>query len=196
MEMLNSEFKHMRQPLPADATVPNTSTAARTMSVADLDICPAAFARERAEWNKLIYAGINNGAYRAGFAASQEVYERFCTGFFDTLAKIEERLSKQRYMVAPHITDVDIRLFQTLVRLHPIYQYHFRLNKKTIHEYPSVFNYLCELYALNGTGALVVDLPFCKHHYFYSHRNINPFGIIPLGPAVDYALQHNRHSLD
>ncbi len=141
--------------------------------------------------NTIVYETVNNGVYRCGFAASQEAYEAAVTALFATLDDLEHRLSKQRYLVGAGITEADWRLFPTLVRFDAVYVGHFKCNIRRIADYPNLSNYLRELYQVPGI-AETVDLAQIKTHYYGSHESINPLGIVPLGPLLDFNAPHDR----
>lgn len=144
--------------------------------------------------NVLVYETVNNGVYRAGFASSQEAYEEAFVGLFAMLERLERRLSRQRYLAGDVITEADWRLFTTLVRFDAVYYSHFKCNKRRIVDFPNLSNYLRELYQAPGV-AETVSLDHIKRHYYGSHRRINPTGIVPLGPELDFTAPHDRGSL-
>ena len=113
---------------------------------------------------------------------------------FTTLDSLEERLSSQRYLVGPQVTEADWRLFTTLVRFDPVYVGHFKCNRRRLIDYPNLWAYVCDLYQTPGV-ADTVDLDYTKQHYYGSHTTINPTGIVPIGPDVDYAAPHDRARL-
>ena len=141
--------------------------------------------------NAFIYPSINNGVYRAGFATTQAAYEEAFEELFRALARVEEILDRRRYLAGDRITEADWRLFTTLVRFDPVYHGHFKCNLHRIADYPNLSNYLRELYQVPGV-AETVNLHHIKHHYYGSHRTVNPTGIVPVGPEIDYALPHDR----
>jgi len=141
--------------------------------------------------NELVYENVNNGVYRAGFATAQEAYEEAFHGIFGVLDELERRLSRQRYLVGRAITEADWRLFTTLVRFDAVYYGHFKCNLRRIADYPNLSNYLRDLYQQPGIAALV-DMDHIKRHYYGSQRHVNPSGIVPLGPALDFAAPHDR----
>lgn len=158
------------------------------------DYYPPALRREIDAINELVYPKINNGVYRCGFAGQQDVYERNFDGLFAALDEIEARLGRSRYLVGNSLTEADWRLFTTLVRFDAVYYSHFKCNRNRIDDYPNLSNYLRDLYQAPGVAA-TVDLVQIKRHYFASHRHLNPTGIVPKGPALDYARPHNRDRL-
>jgi glutathionyl-hydroquinone reductase len=155
------------------------------------DYYPAALRAEIDRVNALVYETVNNGVYRAGFATTQAAYEEAARALFATLDRLEERLSRQRYLVGHQITEADWRLFTTLVRFDAVYYSHFKCNLRRIVDYPNLSNYLRDLYQVPGV-AETVNLDHIKRHYYGSHRNVNPTGIVPIGPQIDFTLPHDR----
>lgn len=155
------------------------------------DYYPAQLREEIDSVNKTVYSAVNNGVYKAGFATSQEAYEDAFAALFDTLDMLEVKLSKQRYLVGNTLSEADWRLFTTLVRFDPVYVGHFKCNKRRIADYPNLSNYVRDLYQVPGIKE-TVNLTHIKRHYYGSHATINPTGIVPLGPEIDYSLPHDR----
>lgn len=147
------------------------------------------------EINEPIYHNVNNGVYKSGFATTQEAYDEAVTTLFDTLDDLEARLVKQRYLAGTRLTEADWRLFTTLVRFDPVYVTHFKCNLRRIRDYPNLSNYLRELYQVPGV-AETVNLEHIRHHYYRSHPTVNPHGIVPIGPQVDYDAPHDRQRLE
>jgi glutathionyl-hydroquinone reductase len=141
--------------------------------------------------NAFVYENINNGVYRTGFATTQEAYEEAFHALFDALDEIEQRLSRQRYLVGGEITEADWRLFTTLIRFDAVYHGHFKCNLRRIIDYPNLSNYLRDLYQQPGVAA-TVNMDHIKRHYYGSHRHLNPTGIVPLGPLLDFSAPHDR----
>jgi glutathionyl-hydroquinone reductase len=144
--------------------------------------------------NAKIYDRINNGVYKAGFATSQAAYEEAVYPLFAALDEIEERLGRQRYLCGPRITEADWRLFTTLVRFDPVYYGHFKCNIRRLSDYPNLWAYTRELYQWPGIKA-TVNIHHIKHHYYESHKTINPDGIVPVGPDLDFDAPHGRERL-
>jgi len=134
--------------------------------------------------NARIYRTVNNGVYRAGFAAAQDAYDEAFHDLFETLDWLEARLSGQRFLCGERLTEADWRLFTTLIRFDAVYFGHFKCNLRRIVDYPALWRYLRELYHWPGV-AETVDFFHIKHHYYESHRRINPTGIVPLGPEMN-----------
>jgi putative glutathione S-transferase len=156
-----------------------------------VDFYPLPLRKEIDSINQAVYDNINNGVYRAGFARTQEAYNRAYDRLFDTLDELEARLSKRRYLVGEQITEADWRLFTTLVRFDSVYYSHFKTNKKRLIDYPNLWAYTRELYQVPGV-AETVNMDHIKYHYFASHRSINPTGIVPRGPEIDFMQPHGR----
>ncbi len=161
------------------------NSAFDAMDAREGDYYPGALKAEIDAINSVIYETVNNGVYRAGFATTQHAYETAFQKLFATLDMLEARLSKQRYLVGNQITEADWRLFTTLIRFDAVYVGHFKCNKKRIADYPALSAYLHELYQVPGV-AETVNIPHIKTHYFASHLNINPTGIVPEGPELDF----------
>ena len=155
------------------------------------DFYPLALRAEIDRINDLVYPNINNGVYRAGFATGQAAYETAFRGIFDTLDAMEQILARQRYVAGPAITEADWRLFCTLIRFDAVYYGHFKCNGRHIYEYPNLSNYVRDLYQVPGVTE-TVSLDQIKRHYYHSQRHVNPSGIVPVGPQLDFAAQHDR----
>jgi putative glutathione S-transferase len=156
-----------------------------------VDFYPQALRAEIDEVNEPIYNNVNNGVYRCGFAKTQEAYNTAYDRLFNTMDELEDKLSKQRYLVGDQITEADWRLFTTLVRFDAVYYNHFKTNKKRLMDYPNLWAYTRELYQVPGV-AETVNMDHIKYHYFASHHTINPTGIVPKGPEIDFMSAHGR----
>jgi putative glutathione S-transferase len=161
----------------------------------DVDLYPAQLRAEIDEVNTYVYDRVNDGVYRAGFATTQAAYEEAVVRLFEALDDLEQRLSRQRYLVGSHLTEADIRLFTTLVRFDPVYHTHFKCNLRRLVDYPHLWDYTRDLYQYPGV-AQTVRLDHIKAHYFGSHPSINPTGIVPVGPELDWNAPHGRNELD
>ena len=155
------------------------------------DYYPAALREEIDALNARIYATVNNGVYRSGFATSQAAYEEAVTTLFTTLDDLDERLATHRYLCGETITEADWRLFTTLIRFDAVYAGHFKCNLRRIADYRNLSGYLRELYQWQGIRE-TVNFTHIKRHYYQSHLKINPTGIVPLGPLLDLDAPHGR----
>ncbi|MDK2778396.1 MAG: glutathione S-transferase family protein [Pseudomonadota bacterium] len=164
-----------------------------------LDFYPPALQQQIDAINERVYHSVNNGVYKAGFATSQEKYQQAFDQLFTTLDWLEQRLTAQRWLVTDdngtsHLTEADWRLFTTLIRFDAVYVGHFKCNLKRIADYPALSGFVRDLYQYPGI-AETVNMEHIKRHYYFSHKNINPTGIIPAGPQLDFSSAHSRHQL-
>jgi len=155
------------------------------------DYYPPTLRAEIDRLNDIVYANINNGVYRAGFAKTQQAYEQAFRNLFDALDEMEEILGKQRYLTGRQITEADWRLFVTLVRFDAVYYGHFKCNWRHIWDYPNLSNYTRDLYQVPGV-AETVSIEHIKKHYYMSQLQVNPTGIVPVGPQLDFSAPHDR----
>ncbi len=170
------------------------NTAFDGITGSTLDLYPQAHRQGIDELNALIYDTVNNGVYKAGFATTQEAYEQAVTKLFETLDMLEDRLSASRYLFDDQPTEADWRLFTTLLRFDPVYVGHFKCNIRRIADYPNLSGYLADLYQQPGI-AETCNLFHIKHHYYESHKTINPTGIVPVGPVMDLDAPHGREKV-
>lgn len=167
------------------------SALSATEAQAALDLYPEALRDTIDPINQRVYETVNNGVYRCGFATSQEVYNKAFEELFDSLDWLEGLLAERRYLAGDTFTEADIRLFTTLVRFDPVYVTHFKCNRQRIADYPHLSGFLREVFQMPGV-ADTCHLDHIKNHYFASHRSLNPSGIVPLGPQVDWRAPHGR----
>ena len=162
---------------------------------ANVDYYPADLRNDIDVINRLVYENVNNGVYRTGFATTQHAYEQAYRALFDTLDELEKHLSKHRYLVGGQITEADWRLFPTLLRFDSVYFSHFKCNRQLLMEYSNLWGYTRELYQIDGVAA-TVNMDHIKKHYYGSHRSLNPTGIVPLGPEIDFSSTHDRYRVN
>ncbi|HEX9758680.1 MAG TPA: glutathione S-transferase family protein [Nitrospiria bacterium] len=174
MRMFNSEFNRFTE--------------------SKLDFYPQGFRKEIDKLNRFIYENINDGVYRAGFATSQKEYEKAVLRLFDALEKLETTFARQRYLLGGRLTETDWRLFVTLIRFDPVYHGHFKCNLRRIADYPNLFAYLRDLYQFDGLSD-TVNFDHIKRHYYFTHNDINPTRIVPLGPIQALDSPHGRERL-
>jgi putative glutathione S-transferase len=156
-----------------------------------IDLYPPTLRNAIDETNSFVYDAINNGVYRCGFAKTQSAYEQSFHKLFAAQDNLEERLGRQRYLVGDRFTEADLRLFPTLVRFDAVYYSHFKCNLRRLADYHNLSNYTREIYQMPRV-AETVDLRLIKLGYYGSMRNLNPSGIIPLGPELDFSAPHDR----
>lgn len=154
------------------------------------DYYPEALRADIDALNSRIYDTVNNGVYRAGFATTQEAYDEAIGPLFESLDWLDAQLAGKRFLLGDQLTEADIRLFTTLVRFDPVYVGHFKCNLRRIADYEHLRRYTRDIYNLSGV-AETVNMQHIKGHYYESHPTINPTGIVPAGPVIDYATGSN-----
>lgn len=155
---------------------------------------PAGLVDEIDSLNDRIYTGFNNGAYKAGFATSQAVYEEEVTRLFEVLDEMEARLATRRYLTGDRVTEADWRFLPTLLRFDPVYVGHFKCNLRRIVDYSNIQNYMLDLVQDHGLID-TFNLGHVKRHYYVSHTSINPTQVVPEGPVIDLTAPHDRDRL-
>lgn len=159
-----------------------------------LDFYPVELRDEINALNTQVYEPINNGVYKAGFATSQAAYDEAASELFAALDRFEDLLSRNRYLLGKTLTEADWRLFTTLLRFDLVYHTHFKCNRRWLREYPNLWGWTLELYQIPGISS-TVHFDHIVHHYHRSHPGINPYGIIPINPLIDWAAPHGRDHL-
>ncbi|WP_065091564.1 glutathione S-transferase family protein [Rhizobium leucaenae] len=144
--------------------------------------------------NEIVYDTVNNGVYKSGFATTQEAYEQNVRRLFETLDMLDKRLEGSRYLFGDRLTEADWRLFTTLARFDAVYVGHFKCNVRRIEDYRNLPGYFRDLYQVPGV-AETTNLVHIKNHYYRSHKTINPTGIVPVGPDLDFGRPHGRERL-
>jgi putative glutathione S-transferase len=155
------------------------------------DYYPAAHWAEIDALNARIYDTLNDGVYKAGFATTQAAHEKAIGPLFETLDWLEERLSGTRFLLGDAPLECDWRLFTTLLRFDPVYVGHFKCNLRRLTDYRNLWGYTRDLYQWPGIAA-TVNFTHIKRHYYESHRTINPSGVVPVGPIIDFTARHHR----
>jgi putative glutathione S-transferase len=156
-----------------------------------LDLYPEHLRAEIDSINEWVYATVNNGVYRCGFATTQTAYEESFDELFASLDRIDAMLGERRYLAGDQITEADWRLFTTLVRFDAVYVGHFKCNLRRIVDYPNLWPYARELFQHEDVRE-TVDFDHIKRHYYVTHEKINPTQVVPKGPAVDWLEPHGR----
>jgi putative glutathione S-transferase len=161
--------------------------------VSPRDFYPVGQREEIDALNDRIYTTVNNGVYRSGFATTQDAYEEAVGPLFDTLDWLDRRLAERRYLTGASVTEADWRLFTTLLRFDSVYFGHFKTNIRRIVDYRHLWPYTRDLYQQDDIRD-TVNFRHIKSHYYGSHKAINPTGIVPAGPEIDFAALHERGS--
>ena len=162
------------------------NTAFNSLTGNSQDYYPEALRQGIDAWNERIYPAINNGVYRAGFATTQPAYEEAYAELFAELDALDAHLANNRYLLGDVLTEADIRLFTTLIRFDSVYHGHFKCNRQRLEDYAHLPDYVRDIYQLPGV-AETVNFDHIKRHYYASHKTINPTGVVPLGPDIDYS---------
>jgi glutathionyl-hydroquinone reductase len=160
----------------------------------DYDLYPEHLRPEIDELNELVYLAVNNGVYRSGFATMQESYHEAVSRLFATLDLLEARLAGHRYLLGDAITEADVRLWVTLARFDAVYYSHFKCNLRRITDYPNLWGYARDLYALPAFRN-TTKFDQIKRHYYTTHPNLNPTRIVPDGPVIDWEAPPGREHL-
>lgn len=158
------------------------------------DYYPDALRAEIDDINDWVYPQINNGVYRAGFATTQQAYDEAVSGVFAGLDRAEALLTTRRYLTGDQLTEADIRLWTTLIRFDDVYVTHFKCQQRRIVDYPALYDFLRDVYQMPGIAS-TVSLAHIRQHYYASHRQINPYGILPCPPVHDWLAPHQRDAL-
>lgn len=164
--------------------------------VKKLDLLPSDVdLKKQKELDEMIYNTVNNGVYKCGFATSQDAYDENITLLFNSLDTLEYLLSKQRFLLGDRLTLSDVKLWTTLVRFDHVYVGHFKCDRKSLHaDYPNLSAYLRDIYQTDGIAG-TVNLDHIRNHYYRSHPTINQYGILSIGPQVDWHAPHNRSTM-
>jgi putative glutathione S-transferase len=152
---------------------------------------PPELAPEIDALNEAIYPAINNGVYRAGFATTQGAYEEAYDQVFAMLDALEARLTSRRFLLGERATEADWRLFTTLIRFDAVYHGHFKCNRQRLVDFPELWDFTRALYQIPGIAG-TVRLDQIKTHYYGSHKMINPTGVVPKGPELDFSAPARR----
>ena len=145
------------------------------------DLWPDDLREEMEQVMQRVFTEVNNGVYRCGFAGSQEAYDAAYDRLWTAMDWVEERLADRRYLMGDAITEADVRLFTTLVRFDAVYHGHFKCNRNKLTEMPNLWGYARDIFQTPGF-ADEVDFDQIKKHYYVVHEDINPTGIVPVGP--------------
>jgi len=166
MIMLNDQFNHL-------AENPN------------LNLYPENLKKQIDQWNKKIYHSVNNGVYCCGFAQTQIAYNQACNQLFETLDEIEENLKINTYLCGDNLTLADVGLFTTLIRFDLVYYSLFKCSRQRIQDYQYLGNYVKNLYQLKPINQ-TCDLKLIHEDYYGNLFPLNPGGIIPCFPKLDF----------
>ena len=159
-----------------------------------VDLYPVGLREEIDALDRHLYAAVNNGVYKCGFAPSQEAYDEAVAALFEALDGLEERLAHRRYLTGDRITMADVRLWPTLARFDTVYGTHFKTNLRRLQDYPNLWGYARDLYAEPAFGS-TTDFDHIRRHYYITHGTLNPRRIVPVGPLPDFGAPNDRARL-
>ncbi|MFW5419076.1 glutathione S-transferase C-terminal domain-containing protein [Nocardiopsis sp. CNT-189] len=158
------------------------------------DLYPAPLRAGIDEVNAHVYAAVNNGVYRCGFAPTQQAYDEAAAELFGALDGLERRLAGRRYLMGDALTEADVRLWVTLARFDTVYLTHFKTNLRRLADHPNLWGYTRDLYSLPAFRG-TTDFDHIRRHYYLTHAALNPKRIVPVGPRPDFAAPHDRARL-
>lgn len=167
------------------------STTFAPLASEAVDLYPAPLRAEIDELSERIYESVNNAVYKAGFTRSQAIYEREVAGLFAMLGELDERLAGSRYLFGSEPVETDWRLFTTLVRFDAVYAIHFKCSLRRLVDHEHLWPYVRDLYQRPGVSS-TVRLDEIRHHYYRTHPQVNPSGIVAVAPEMDFAAPHGR----
>jgi putative glutathione S-transferase len=159
-----------------------------------VELFPEAYAAAIDELNARVYDAVNNGVYKAGFSKHQRIYEHAVLELFAVLDELDLRLANRRFLFGPQPLETDWRLFTTLIRFDAVYQIHFKCSIRKIAEYPNLWPYLRDLYQWPGIAA-TVSFAEIRDHYYRTHGEINPSGLVAVMPGLDFDEPPGRERL-
>lgn len=156
-----------------------------------VDLYPRELRDEIDAVNDAVYRDINDGVYRCGFAATQVAYEDAYRRLFSRLDELDTRLQSSRFLVGEMLTESDVRLFTTLVRFDAVYYLHFKCNERRLVDFAHLWPYARDLYQ-RPAFRMTTDFDHIKRHYYLTHTGLDPTGIVPRGPAIDWEEPSDR----
>ena len=150
-----------------------------------VQLVPDSLKEEISSLNDWLHINVNRKVYHVGFATDQASYDAASVVLFDALEQLNDRLSKSRYLHGDEITLSDLFLLPTLVRFEAVYEVHFKANKKTLKAFEHLYRFMLDLVAMPKIRE-TIDIEYMKEHYYFSHKHINPYGIVPAGPDISW----------
>jgi putative glutathione S-transferase len=162
------------------------STAFRELAAHPVELCPEPLRAEIDALNRHIYENVNNAVYQAGFARSQTAYEHAVAQLFATLDELDGRLADRRFLFGARPLETDWRLFTTLVRFDAVYHIHFKCSLRKLTEYEHLWPYARDLYQWPGV-AETVSFEEIRAHYYRTHPQLNPGGLVAVQPAASFS---------
>ncbi|KAK2190730.1 hypothetical protein NP493_71g01001 [Ridgeia piscesae] len=187
--MVNNKSKDILRMLNA-----NFQEFCETDEQRQLDLYPSHHQEEIDDLTDFISPNLTKGVYKAGRAITQPTYEKAAKNVFMALDKFEDILSQKRYLCGDQMTEIDVKLYSCLIRFDTVYHGHFKCNKKRIIDYPNLWAYTRELYQIPAFKD-TTNFEHIAKFYQESQLQINPHGIVALGPELDLDAPHGRDKL-
>lgn len=153
----------------------------------NLNLYPPSISNAIDSVNEFIYKNINNGVYKCGFAKTQSAYEESVNMLFAALETVDACLKNSKYLMGDVLTESDIRLFPTLIRFDAVYYIHFKCCLRRISDFKNISRYINDVLNIDGVRE-TVNIKHIKAHYYLSHPDINPTGIVPVGPLDQFVI--------
>lgn len=150
-----------------------------------IELVPDHLKNEITSLNDWLHQHLNRKVYQVGFAADQTSYDAANEVLFEALEQLNIRFRKTRYLHGNKITLSDLFLIPTLVRFEAVYEVHFKANKKQLKSFEHLYNYMLDLVSIPSIRD-TIDIDYMKLHYYFSHKHINPTGIVPAGPEIPW----------
>lgn len=181
--------RHERKIVSTDSASLSLKLATEWLPLAEkqAELVPALLCQDIDQLNRWLHASINRKVYQVGFAKHQDEYERTARELFSALDEMEKRLTVQPFLFGEAMTISDLFLLPSLVRFEAVYAIHFRANTKSLAQLPNLYAYMLRMLAVPGVLE-TIDMEHAKLHYYFSHRHINPTGIVPTGPLLTWLI--------
>jgi glutathionyl-hydroquinone reductase len=170
------------------------STVFAPLAEHPVELYPKPLRAEIDALNDLIYDRVNNAVYRAGFATRQHAYEHAVAQLFATLDELDARVADRRFLFGGEPVETDWRLFTTLLRFDAVYQIHFKCSRRKLIEYDRLWPYTRDLYQWPGI-ADTVSFDEIGAHYYRTHPQLNPSGLVAVRPAASFDDPAGREHL-
>jgi putative glutathione S-transferase len=161
------------------------ATKWRPLAKNKIELVPAHLKKKITLLNDWLHQHVNRKVYHVGFASDQASYDVANEMLFEALEQLNMRLEKTCYLHGNEITLSDLFLIPTLVRFEAIYEIHFKANKKRLTSFEHLYNYMLDLVSIESIRDSI-DIDYIKLHYYFSHKHINPTGIVPAGPDISW----------
>lgn len=144
----------------------------------ELDLYPAELREDIDAFNVWMHHDINNGLHRVGNEADPEQHALFFDILFDRFDTIEERLSGQRYLFGPNVTEPDVRLWLSLARIDIAYPGLLATNIRRPQGFPVLWAYARDLYSLPAFRE-TTNFPVIRQNFADNFDHLHPERVVP-----------------